>query len=435
MRKVVLILIGFLIPLYGSFLDAGATFLTIFPGSRATALGNAFSALGGDATAPYYNPGLIAFFKKPEVIFQNIPVPFSPIPFFLNLSSSYLGYKVSHKPKWLPNLADNMYYQFAGMVYPVSQDLSFSLWGSYLTPGPIEATDYAGNVIRRWRPYDVNISFSAGYLLRRESIPFGMELGVGGTIKFIYSYIGPSDISEEVVGVKSSGKASTFTMDLGIVGKGPYDILRGSFSYQNIFGGLNFDGETAPLPKLFRYGIALKPLILFDISISKKITDIFDLILVIDWIRDNVGDEHEIWEASGIEFSFFKTLYIRSGSFKDIEGERVGNTIGVGFHLDPFKFDVSNDGNIYSPSEKNFRVSLSFIGGYGENLSKNKALIASLLIPGGGQMLRGEFLKGCGFLTLGTVFWNGILRSGREELRILNLMGLWTTHIVSLLLL
>jgi len=59
-----------------------------------------------------------------------------------------------------------MYYQFAGVVYPGWQGLSFSLWGSYLTVWTIEATDPSGN-IERWKPYDMNISFSLGYLLTK----------------------------------------------------------------------------------------------------------------------------------------------------------------------------------------------------------------------------------------------------------------------------
>ena len=75
----------FLRPLYGQS-EAGAIFLLISPGARAGGMGEAQVAVANDAYASFWNPAGLAFLKGSEMALMHV--------------------------NWLPNLADDMYYEF-----------------------------------------------------------------------------------------------------------------------------------------------------------------------------------------------------------------------------------------------------------------------------------------------------------------------------------
>lgn len=72
-------------PLYGQS-EAGAIFLLISPGARAGGMGEAQVAVADDAYASFWNPAGLAFLKGSEMALMHV--------------------------NWLPNLADDMYYEF-----------------------------------------------------------------------------------------------------------------------------------------------------------------------------------------------------------------------------------------------------------------------------------------------------------------------------------
>ncbi len=72
-------------PLYGQS-EAGAIFLLISPGARAGGMGEAQVAVANDAYASFWNPAGLAFLKGSEMALMHV--------------------------NWLPNLADDMYYEF-----------------------------------------------------------------------------------------------------------------------------------------------------------------------------------------------------------------------------------------------------------------------------------------------------------------------------------
>ena len=68
--------------------EAGAIFLLISPGARAGGMGEAQVAVANDAYASYWNPAGLAFQTGSEIAFMHV--------------------------NWLPNLADDLYYEFLG---------------------------------------------------------------------------------------------------------------------------------------------------------------------------------------------------------------------------------------------------------------------------------------------------------------------------------
>lgn len=71
---------------------AGAIFLLISPGARAGGMGEAQVAVANDAFASYWNPAGLAFQEGSEIAFMHV--------------------------NWLPNLADDLYYEFFVLSFP-----------------------------------------------------------------------------------------------------------------------------------------------------------------------------------------------------------------------------------------------------------------------------------------------------------------------------
>ena len=68
--------------------EAGSIFLLISPGARGGGMGEAQVAVANDAYASYWNPAGLAFQDGSELAIMHV--------------------------NWLPNLADDMYYEFLG---------------------------------------------------------------------------------------------------------------------------------------------------------------------------------------------------------------------------------------------------------------------------------------------------------------------------------
>ena len=66
--------------------EAGAIFLLISPGARAGGMGEAQVAVANDVYASYWNPAGLAFLEGSEMAIMHV--------------------------NWLPNLADDLYYEF-----------------------------------------------------------------------------------------------------------------------------------------------------------------------------------------------------------------------------------------------------------------------------------------------------------------------------------
>ena len=90
MKRFISYLLSFCISISAVFCvsEAGAVFLLISPGAAAQGAGEAQVAKATDAYASYFNPAGLSFINRNEVVLQHA--------------------------NWLPNLADDIYFDFIG---------------------------------------------------------------------------------------------------------------------------------------------------------------------------------------------------------------------------------------------------------------------------------------------------------------------------------
>ncbi len=318
--------------------QAGGVFLTIFPGAKATAMGAAFSAIADDATASYYNPGALGFFDHAE-------------------------FSMIHAP-WLRKLANDMYYEFGGFVYPIAGGNGV-IGGHiiYLTLGQIDAYGEGNVYFGSFRPFDFAIDFAVG-LKPKEN------LGVGAGVKFIYSFLAPGNIIREVLHEPGQGgSAMSFAVDAGVLYKPAItklDTIRLSAVLTNIGPGLKYteNGEVDPLPRTLRLGIAYKR----EFAGVHSITISADINKVLVGITNDVRTKgmgyvvDEAFKHVGIEYGLMDIVFVRAGYFLDKEGKREGPTFGGGLKFKSFKFDIADDSKIYDFEESsNRRYALTYI--------------------------------------------------------------------------
>jgi len=306
----------------------GATFLLIPPTANATGMAYAYTAISDDASANYYNAAALAFFESPKI------------------TMNYCGYQ--------PGLSPDMHYVYCGLAYPMSK----SAWGFdaiYFTPGKIEARDEFGNYLGErfvWR-----LALKINYSKR---ISNNLSFGIGW--KFIKQQYGmwvpwgwPRD---------ETGSAWAFDFN------GLYKIFP-NFSLgtvlHNIGPNIRYSdaGASDPLPRLFRLGIAYKPI--ENKYVSCTVSAEMTKVLVGMFAREensfweNLKYEFkEAWKGIGLELTFYKIISLRSGYFYDMEGARKGFTFGGGINIKNFELDIGIDESIYDFPTENRKISLSY---------------------------------------------------------------------------
>lgn len=440
------LLLSFLISSFG---EAGAVFLLVSPGSKAVAMGSAFTALANDASAIYYNPGGLAFHNHTNVTSMNLSPPAGIGKELLNEWLEYAGDKyydnlsIPLEPGWLTGLYPGMRYLYWGAIYPHENLGTFGIGYTYLTSGEIIGVDPNGIIIDRYRSYDYSISLSYAREVYK-------GLGVGASLKYIYSFQAPHNIIRLIYGVDVNGEAKSLAVDLGAMYKTPIPGLAFGISVLNLGANMKFpisELGSDPLPRHIRYGFAIEPMAFVDwltqfptanIKLPFMPSTIFRYEYSRDWVVDLIGSEHETWRCGGHEFTLLNLLSFRYGHFEDRAGFRDGKTKGYALNLGRIKFEVGEDTSIYGfPTDPNWRVQIS-LSSYesdepsfiknNKTLNITAALLSSLVVPGGGQFYIGEDLKG--LLLLGGAFF--FAESNYRNNRLLPKIGLGSLYIVSL---
>ena len=116
--------------------EAGAVFLLINPGSPAAGAGEAQVAKADDAYASYYNPAGLGFLRGKEVVLQHV--------------------------NWLPNLADDIFYEFLGYRHFVEGLGTFGGHLIYLNLGEQIEMDAQGNEQGKFSSYMMAFNVSYG---------------------------------------------------------------------------------------------------------------------------------------------------------------------------------------------------------------------------------------------------------------------------------
>ncbi len=342
MRKLVfslvILIIIFPLALVGSSLEAGAVFMMIFPGARATSMAGAFTASEGDVFSTYYNDAALAFESEKQIGLQHA--------------------------NWLPGLYPGMYYEYLTFLMPIGKDLNVNFAVTYLTtgettlgtdpedPSPVEAS---------WTTYDVAFKLGA-------SLAVSDNLGLGFGMKYIYSFLAPENVIRDYLGISGAGGSgqawaadvSLFYVWNNFIGEEWLKTLRIGASLQNFGPEISYieNGESDPLPRTLRLGLS------FAILETKA----HKLNLNMDLIKILIGVEYtnfkemwrDSWKAGGMEYTINDLFSLRFGYFLDRVGQREGPTFGAGFQYNKFRFDLSVDQEIYDFETANYRISAQY---------------------------------------------------------------------------
>ncbi len=278
-------------------------FLTIEPGARANGMGRAYSAVVDDAYAGWWNPGALAFNRKTQLAGAHTP--------------------------WLQGAggdANDLFYEYLGwnQYFEGVGNLGMSI--QWFDMGTQIQTNEDGIELGEFHSFDVAANVSYGY----DVIP--EKLGVGGSFKLVYSYLGPATGQTD-----TEGNAFAFAFDLGLKAK---DVvvpnLDASVVLQNIGPNVTYvnDAQSDPLPMTFRTGLAYKvydtPLNRFLLSVeASKILANEDALFA--RFASGWDPIDEMIYAAGAEYTYLDLISLRSGWFNDEAGSVTGPSFGVGF--------------------------------------------------------------------------------------------------------
>ncbi len=386
-----------LIFLLNNTFQFGAVFLAISPGSAQVGMGLGGVAYPNDIPGVYYNPANINLANS-GIYVQN-PLMLSPWnELFTKFAEPFYTKKpISYSPDWLPGLYPGMKYTYGGIKFPSYKNLSFGINYTFITTGETEAS-LDGNLYK-WYTYDYAIGTTIGISF------FDKMLNMGITLKYVYSFLVPEEVMEELGRIygetNAKGSGYAFSFDAGILLKDPTGFSSFGVSYSNISGSMSYGEDhfaEDPLPRVIRFGYSLSPYAFIDYLLKENFDFPYDLTKFLevryseDILTDRIGIEHDFWHSKGWEYTFFNSIYFRKGEFSDQRGGRVGKTEGFGLRLGNMKLDYADDSDIYDFYTENSRVSLSMDLIEGDN--KYFAFPLSYMFPGAGHLYLGEAKKG-----------------------------------------
>jgi len=206
--------------------EAGAIFLLINPGSGAAGVGEAQVAKADDAYASYYNPAGLAFLDDKQVALQHV--------------------------NWLPNLADDIFYEFLSYSHHVPNIGTFGGHLIFLNLGEQTATDEFGTTLGKFKSYMTAFTTSYGMKLN-EHASFGVNFKIFHQ-KLAESAYGQTGVAAEV----GDPYSTDFAFDIGYLKKfGKEYQHRFGISIQNIGPPIDFvDAEQSdPAPTNMRLGL------------------------------------------------------------------------------------------------------------------------------------------------------------------------------------
>jgi hypothetical protein len=314
--------------------EAGAIFLLIAPGASAAGTGEAQVAKADDSYASYYNPAGLGFQNR----------------------SGFSGMHVN----WLPNLADDLYYEFMAFKYPIGYG---TLGGHliYLNLGEQQGMDEFGNPTTTFKSMMWAVTASYGAKITTTS-------SVGLNFKVFHQKLADTGTAAE------SGKpySTDFAFDVGYLKQftpPEKGIFNFGVSISNIGEEIDFiDNEQAdPAPTNLKFGI-YKQFIINDYNKVGVMFDVNRLLVAkypsMDWDNDGIIDVNS--KEEGYSDPWYKaivTCWLDDWYYKynrDYDNDR---RIG-GYEQINGGFMAFNGGNEYTLLQNPGNI----IGGYTEDL-------------------------------------------------------------------
>lgn len=241
--------------------------------------------------------------------------------------------------KWLPELADDLYY---GYLSAVSSKEGWGTFGgsiTFMSFGSFVRTNETGAIIGDFSSYDLAMTVSYGTSLTR-------KLKGGITFKLIHSSLADQGAGAE----KGSGRATGFALDVG----GLYHVnsrLTLGLTVSNLGPQLSYidAAQSDPLPRNLAFGFAYK--LMQSDYVGLMVTAEINKLLV--GLDDRSSEElRQSVINGGAEFTYADMIAARVGYIYDQEGQIKTPTLGFGLSpIDMAWFDFA-----YIPSNKDLSL-------------------------------------------------------------------------------
>lgn len=303
--------------------EAAVLFLLISPGARASGMGEAFAAVADDATAVFWNPAGLAFQQGREITIMHA--------------------------NWLPQLTDDMFFDFAAYRQSVEGLGTFGVNVTYLNLGKQYITgEDSPEILGEFTSYDFAIALTYGTLVSRNT-----AVGVG--LRYIRSNLSPLGAGAE----RGEGKANAFAVDLAFLYRAPWlEGFRIGANLSNMGPKITYidAAQADPLPTNLKFGLA------YDLVNSQynKLTiaadankllvrrykdgtsDPFYKAIFTAWTDEPIATEfRNMIYSGGVEYWYSNLFALRAGYYYDEEGKVKYATFGAGIQYHLYRFDFA----------------------------------------------------------------------------------------------
>jgi hypothetical protein len=296
--KIILILLVMALltafPLYGDgvkkIAQTGMKWVSIPIGAKGSALGNAFTAYAGDASALFWNPAGLGMLEGGS--------------WFLSQTNWIAGIKIS---SGAVSYSTKRWGVFGASFSAVQ-------WGEM--HGTQRTSTSAGyKETGAFSP--TNWSVGIGYAFR-----VNQQFSMGAHVKYLYEKLGTALEGTMDNPTRYVGETGLFALDIGTLYYTGFKDLRFGMSLQNFSEEKTYRAESFPLPLTFKFGIAMDMFQFFQEGSTNKLT------LSIDAIHPRDFTERLHF---GGEYSYNNMLFLRGGYKTNYDEEDW--TLGAGLNF------------------------------------------------------------------------------------------------------
>ncbi|MFH2055159.1 MAG: PorV/PorQ family protein [bacterium] len=232
--------------------------------------------------------------------------------------------------KWLPELAEDLYYEFFTYVQPVGGLGTVGANITFLSFGEIARTSENNpEILETFSSFDGALSLSYGIRASR-------NMAIGLSARIIYSKLADQGAGAEI----GRGSGTSFAVDAGVIYHFSKKFNLGA-ALTNLGPDMSYidAAQSDPLPRNLAVGIAYK---LLD-SPYNRLTLVGEANKMLATLNDDFSTEiKEIITSVGLEYWYGSLLALRSGYYIDTEGESKYLTVGVGLQFkDKYRIDFA----------------------------------------------------------------------------------------------
>lgn len=299
--------------------ESGALFLLIAPDARSSGMGETGVAFVQGASSPAWNPSALGFATHPE------------------FTGAYF--------KWLPFLADDLFYVYLSYIHPISGVGTFGISVPYLSLGEQTRTNSNGDNLGSFSSYDVAVNLSYGTRLTG-------ALAIGTNLKIVRSNLSNVGAGAEV----GKGVATTFAVDIGTTYR-----LHPRFTVAGVVQNLGpkiafIDADQAdPQPRNLKIGFAAQ--LLNGAHNRLMLASDFNKSLV---TTKTISSLSESVINAGAEYWYSNFIALRTGILFDSAGKRKTPTFGGGIQWKLYRIDFSYSASSTLQNITKFSVTAGF---------------------------------------------------------------------------